>query len=198
LIDVMANPPNGNMCQDQDRITITIGTLPPTPSPTTPPPTPSPAPPPTTPPPTPSPTPTPEPCFVDVTLSCRTDEGQDCEDIEPRNQNCKVNFNIVVEICNIGIVFIDITKLVLTVDGETFGLPGNTAIDLLGNVVVNPLPVGECTTVDPGPTFEVDVCGGAFFFATVVDVEGNFPNNMCQADDELKIIFDDCPGGCGK
>ena len=87
-INVEANPPNGEMCQDDDEYKFTpppiLGTPPPTPPPVSPPPTfptdtPPPTPPPVSPPPTPLPTPPDVPCDVEVFIECATEGGLPCD-----------------------------------------------------------------------------------------------------------------------
>ena len=96
VVDVEANPPNGNMCRDSEKLQFAIDALPvpvPVPQPI-PQPVPVPFPVPFPQPVQPNPVPVPIPvaggdCMVDATLACTTVDGQDCAAIQaPSSRVC--------------------------------------------------------------------------------------------------------------
>jgi len=178
-INVEANPPNGEICQDDDEYKF----QPPPVAPPTPPPVPPPSPPPT-----PSPTPPPEePCLVDVVIDCTTADGTPCSEIEvpliPSEEVCIEQVCYTIVISNIGEVCMDITLVNLDVNGNL--------ADLLADVPTNPLCPGEATTVES--CGDIDICSGGEFCA-IVNVEANPPNGeICQDEDEEKFTLPPVP-----
>lgn len=126
---------------------------------------------------TPAPAPGP-PCAVDVDIGCKLTNGQDCTAIQPRTENCIETLIYDIVICNVGGVIMTVTTVDFTLNGQ--------ASNLLGNLSVNPIPVGQCTTINP--QVDIDVCSGGRFEAGIV-VRANPPNgNMCEDDDVYVLV----------
>jgi len=170
IVNVEANPPNGDMCQDDDEYKFQPPTVPPA------------SPPPTTPPsPLPTTLPTNSQCDVKVEIECATEDGLPCEEIVnppiPSEEVCIETVCYTITIDNIGTASMEITV-------ANFDLNGNL-LDLLEQITTNPLRVGESTTVTT--CGEIDICNGGEFCA-IINVEANPPNGeMCQDDDQYKF-----------
>lgn len=155
-IRVEADPPNGSPCFDDDTYNVYV-----------------PPPPPPTPRPTPRPTPLPV-CFVDVDLECRTESGQSCASLQPRNSDCIETLIYDIEMRNIGGVDMDITKVDFTFNGQTF--------DLLNQLPISFLRPGQETSVNP--RIDINLCEAGTFDARV-RVEADPPGGVpCFADDQ--------------
>lgn len=67
----------------------------------------------------------------------------------------------------------------------------NNLNSILGSIPVNPVPVGQCTTLVPN--LQADVCSDAAYLATVF-VEANPPNgNICQDQDQVLVSVSSLP-----
>ena len=130
--------------------------------------------------------PTPEPmvdCQTIVELSCVLLDGSDCQQLEPRNSNCLEPFTYPIQVCNVGPVAMTVSNVEIIFQGQSN--------QMVQNLPVNPVPVGQCTSISP--RFELDVCTDAIYEASVV-VEANPPNgNSCQDNNRVQVSVSRLP-----
>lgn len=116
-----------------------------------------------------------------MTIQCRlASTGRDCRTFDPRSSGgCTQTLIYDLEICNIGPVDMRVNEAIFQFNGAS--------TNMVGNLPMNPVRVGQCTSM--APRRMVNVCRNPSLTAGFA-AQANPPNgNSCQAEDRHTVNF---------